>query len=116
MGDTALCSSATLVDCERLSSTPREFFVLNAAYLCQKIDMKFTSLQPFVPSGADFQKSKQFFLELGFNLAWDAGDYAGLEKDGCRFVLQKFDNKPFAENFMLTVRVDDVDQFRNGVI
>ena len=37
--------------------------------------MKFLALQPFVPSGEDFQASKQFFTELGFNVSWDAGDY-----------------------------------------
>jgi hypothetical protein len=78
--------------------------------------MKFLSLQPFVPSGSNFHGSKQFFQQLGFNIRWDAGDYIGFEKDGCRFILQKYDNKDFAENFMLTVGVSDVDEFRKEVI
>jgi hypothetical protein len=78
--------------------------------------MQFLSLQPFVPSGSNFESSKQFFLELGFNIRWDAGDYAGFEKDSCRFILQKFDNKEFAENFMITVNVDNADEFREEVI
>ena len=78
--------------------------------------MKFLSLQPFVPSGSDFEKSKQLFLELGFTTTWDAGDYAGFENNGCKFILQKFDNKNFAENFMLTVGVPNADDFRNEVI
>jgi predicted lactoylglutathione lyase len=28
--------------------------------------MKFLSLQPFVPSGKDFEGSKEFFQQLGF--------------------------------------------------
>ena len=40
----------------------------------------------------------------------------GFEKDGCKFILQKFDNKDFAENFMITVGVTNVDEFRKGVI
>ncbi len=78
--------------------------------------MKFLSLQPFVPSGDNFERSKQLFAELGFNINWEADGYAGFEKDGCKFILQNFDNRPFAENFMLTVGVDDVDEFRNQVL
>lgn len=73
--------------------------------------MTFHSLAPFVPSGADFEKAKQFFQELGFALTWDAGDYVGFESGACRFILQKFDNRSFAENFMITVRVANADKF-----
>ena len=78
--------------------------------------MKFLSLEPFVPSGGNFEGSKQFFTELGFDISWDAGDYIGFEKDGCRFILQKFDHKDFAENFMLTVAVENADEFRKEVM
>jgi hypothetical protein len=78
--------------------------------------MRFLSIQPFVPSGENFEGSKQFFGELGFTTRWDAGDYIGFEKDGCKFILQNYVNKDFAENFMLTVNVSDVDQFRKDVI
>ena len=73
--------------------------------------MQFLALQPFVPSGSDFEKSKQLFVALGFKINWDAGDYAGFERDGCKFILQKFDNKPFAENFMISVNVSDAEEF-----
>jgi hypothetical protein len=78
--------------------------------------MKFLSLQPFVPSGKDFEGSKELFQQLGFTINWDAGDYVGFEKDGCKFILQKFDNKDFAENFMVAVGVTNVDEFRKEVI
>ena len=77
--------------------------------------MKFLSLQPFVPSGSDFEKSKQLFVELGFDISWDAGDYVGFKKDNCSFILQHFDNKSFAENFMVSVNVDNVDEFWDDV-
>jgi len=73
--------------------------------------MKLMSLEPFVPSGSNFEGSKQFFVELGFRINWDAGDYIGFERDGCKFILQKFDNIEFAQNFMLSVRVDSADEF-----
>lgn len=78
--------------------------------------MQFLSLQPFVPSGKDFENSKKLFEELGFNMDWDDGDYVGFEKDGCGFILQKYDNVEFAENFMLTVQVSSAEEFRNGVL
>ena len=78
--------------------------------------MKFLSLEPFVPSGSNYEGSKQFFQELGFAVCWDTGDYVGFERDGCKFTLQKFDNVDFAQNFMLSVRVDNVEEFRNGVL
>ncbi|MEJ8844583.1 hypothetical protein WG954_19475 [Lacibacter sp. H375] len=78
--------------------------------------MKFLSLQPFVPSGSKFSESKAFFTELGFNLSWDVDDYAGFENNGFRFILQKYDDKAFAENFMLSVGVENADAFRAYVL
>jgi len=78
--------------------------------------MQFSSLRPFVPSGNNFQGSKEFFQELGFMITWDGGDFVGFNKDGCQFILQKFDNRAFAENFMITINVDNADDFRQMVI
>ena len=91
-------------------------FRLNLLSLLKLLIMKFLSLEPFVPSGADFEASRQFFLELGFSVNWDAGDYIGLQKDECRFILQKYDQPAFAQNFMLSVKVDTVEEFRSGVL
>lgn len=73
--------------------------------------MNFISLQPFVPSGSNFEGSKQLFQELGFTIRWDAGDYAGFENGDCKFILQKYDNKEFAENFMISVGIGNADEF-----
>ena len=73
--------------------------------------MKFLSLQPFVPSGKDFEGAKEFFQQLGFTINWNDDDYVGFEKDGCKFILQRFDNKDFAENFMISVRISNADEF-----
>jgi hypothetical protein len=78
--------------------------------------MKFLSLQPFVPSGAQYEQAKAFFQELGFTLTWDMGDYAGFKNDACRFILQRYNDKAFAENFMLSVGVEDVAAFREEVL
>jgi hypothetical protein len=73
--------------------------------------MKLLSLEPFIPSGGNFEKSKQLFQELGFKINWDAGGYIGFERDGCRFILQDFDNEEFAQNLMINVKVSDAEEF-----
>ena len=78
--------------------------------------MQFLSLEPFIPSGNNFDAAKNLFVELGFKINWDAGDYIGFEQDGCKFILQKYDNKAFAENLMINVKVDDVQAFRNSLM
>ncbi len=78
--------------------------------------MNFLSLEPFIPSGKNFEGSKQFFQELGFAISWDAGDYIGFENGNCKFILQKYNNKEFAENFMLSVKVSSVAKFREMVV
>lgn len=78
--------------------------------------MRMLSLEPFVPSGKNFEGSRQFFVELGFKINWDAGSYIGFEKDGCKFILQQYDNKEFAENFMVNVRIDNAEEFYQFVV
>jgi hypothetical protein len=73
--------------------------------------MKYNSIEPFVPSGKDLLASKQLFLELGFDIIWEAGEMIGFENNGCRFILQKYDEKSFAENYMLSVKVPNLDEF-----
>lgn len=40
--------------------------------------VEFLSLEPFVPSGKDFESSKQLFEALGFTKTWDQGGYGRL--------------------------------------
>ncbi len=78
--------------------------------------MKLIAIQPFVPSGPDFAKAKEFFKELGFETEWDEGGMAGMVLGDCKFILQDFNEKAFAENYMLSVLVDNVEEFRNFVL
>jgi hypothetical protein len=78
-------------------------------------ELKFLSLSPFIPSGPDMEASKQLFQELGFAITWDAGDYVGFERDGCKFTLQKYDDKHFAENLMISVAINDAEEFKRWI-
>lgn len=73
--------------------------------------MNYLSLEPFIPSGADFDKSKDLFQELGFEIEWDGGDVVGFRNHGCKFILQKYNNKAFAENLMIAVKLKDINSF-----
>lgn len=77
--------------------------------------MKYNSIEVFVPSGKDFQKSKELFLELDFEIVWENDDLIFFENNGFRFFLQKYDVKEFAENLMLRVTVDDLNEFWNEI-
>lgn len=73
--------------------------------------MKLLSLEPFIPSGSNFENSKQLFQELGFSISWDGGDYVGFERDGCKFILQNYNNEQFAQNLMINVKVSNAEEF-----
>ncbi|MGI9056485.1 MAG: hypothetical protein ACR2F2_11865 [Pyrinomonadaceae bacterium] len=73
--------------------------------------MKYNSIEAFVPSGKDFPASRQLFLDLGFSIVWETDDYAGFKNNDCRFILQNYDSKEFAENLMMRVTVDNLDEF-----
>jgi hypothetical protein len=78
--------------------------------------MNFISLEPFVPSGSNFEGSKQLFQELGFKINWDAGEYIGFQRDSCKFILQKYENREFAENYMVSVKVSSAKEFYDEVM
>lgn len=71
-------------------------------------DPRVNSVVAFVPS-KDFAISQQFYLDLGFQKTWDGDGACGLEIDGHAIILQKFYVKEHAENFMMSMSVDDVD-------
>ena len=77
--------------------------------------MNYLSLEPFIPSGQDFNKSKELFQELGFEIEWEEGELIGFRNANCKFILQKYDNKTFAENLMLSVKVTNINEFWENI-
>ena len=73
--------------------------------------MKFNSIEPFIPSGSDFKKSRDLFLEIGFKINWEAEGLIGFQRDGCKFILQNFNDPHFAENLMIRMTVSNLDEF-----
>ncbi len=68
----------------------------------------------FVPA-KDLDISKRFYLDLGFHEVWGDQGACELELDGFRFILQKFYVKQHAENFMMTIVVEDADAWWQNI-
>jgi len=66
------------------------------------------SIAAFVPS-KDFETSRRFYIDLGFEQTWGDDSACGLQIDGQDVILQNYYVKDHAENFMMTLRVDDAN-------
>jgi catechol 2,3-dioxygenase-like lactoylglutathione lyase family enzyme len=64
-------------------------------------------IRPFVPTN-DFDRSKQFYEALGFEKVLD-GEVAIFNAGSGGFILQRYYQKEWAENFMMQLMVDDLD-------
>jgi catechol 2,3-dioxygenase-like lactoylglutathione lyase family enzyme len=74
-------------------------------------DLQASSLLPFVPSGKDYDASRRLFADLGFEEVWESNGYAGFRNGAAEFILQRFDDEHFAQNFMVRLNVDDLDRW-----
>jgi catechol 2,3-dioxygenase-like lactoylglutathione lyase family enzyme len=78
-------------------------------------DLTANSLLPFVPSGKDYDAGRRFFRDLGFEEVWENSGYAGFRNGAAEFILQRFDDQHFAENFMVRLNVDDLDRWWEAI-
>lgn len=70
--------------------------------------MATVEIKAFVPA-RDFELSKHFYVDLGFELESLSDDMAYFHAGGCSFLLQRFYVKEHAENFMMHMLVEDVE-------
>ena len=70
---------------------------------------------PFIPSGQNFQRSRELFCALGFEESWSVEDYVGYRSGAAAFILQRFDNVEFASNLMIRLVVPNLDAWWNDV-
>lgn len=63
--------------------------------------------RPFVPS-FDFERSKQFYVTLGFELQLDS-EVTIFRMGASGFILQRYENREIAQHLMLQLMVDDLD-------
>ena len=65
-------------------------------------------LKPFLPA-KDYELSKQFYIDLGFTLSWTSNEISEFQIGNFRFLLQNYYVKDWAENFMMSLTVEDAD-------
>jgi uncharacterized glyoxalase superfamily protein PhnB len=65
-------------------------------------------IKAFVPA-RDFELSKQFYQDMGFDMAWSSDALAYFCHGDSSFLLQNFYVKEHADNFMMHLLVEDVD-------
>ena len=77
--------------------------------------MDTVEIKAFVPA-RDFELSKRFYADLGFDIAWSSDDLAYLRAGNSSFLLQRFYQKEHAENFMMHMLVRDVEAWWQHVV
>jgi uncharacterized glyoxalase superfamily protein PhnB len=71
-------------------------------------NMTTIEVKAFVPA-KDFDLSKRFYRDLGFDLSWSDANLAYFRHGSSSFLLQNFYNAVHAGNFMMHLLVEDVD-------
>jgi len=74
------------------------------------VNLHATSLRPFVPA-KDYQQARAFYATIGFRELWTSPDLSLMTIDSCTFFLQNFFTQHFADNYMLSLMVDDLDEW-----
>ena len=73
------------------------------------------SARAFLPA-KDFTTSKAFYEALGFQKELDADDVAIFRVGSSSFLLQKYYQKDWAENFMMQLLVDELDAWWQRIV
>ena len=69
-----------------------------------------SDLKAFVPA-KDAELSKKFYTDLGFIINWSNPEIAELQIGSFRFLLQTFYVAEHASNFMMSLQVEDADEW-----
>lgn len=75
-----------------------------------------SSIRTFIPGGKDYSLSKAFYLALGFELVFDAGEVACFRCSAGEFMLQNYHHEGWAHNFMMQLFVDDLDAWWDEIV
>lgn len=68
----------------------------------------YTTIQPFLPT-LDYRVSKQFYLDLGFQIIYEDEQLCLFKSDHVSFFIQRAYLKDWAENTMIQVYVEEID-------
>lgn len=74
------------------------------------LNLNIQELKTFLPA-KDFESSLTFYNDIGFSTVWNNNGLALLDKDGFKFLLQRFYVKDHSENFVMHLLVDSADDW-----
>ena len=77
-------------------------------------NLRVTEIKAFVPA-RNFERSLQFYRDIGFTLASSDGGVAYFHAGNASFLLQDFFVQALAENLMMHMLVEDVDAWRQRI-
>lgn len=72
-------------------------------------------IKAFVPA-TDLERSKQFYLALGFEIPWSSTDLAYVHYGNSSFLLQAFNYPEFIKNFQMHLQIECVDDWHASVL
>ena len=78
-------------------------------------DRAVLDLKTFLPA-KDFEISRRFYHDLGFEEKWCNDEICEMEIGQYRFLLQNFHVPEFAQNFMMSLLVKDVDRWWSHIL
>lgn len=79
------------------------------------INLKTVELKAFVPS-KDFELSKSFYHDLGFEMPWSSDELAYFHTGNTSFLLQNYYVQELADNFMMHLLVEDLDSWWKHIL
>lgn len=82
--------------------------------MVRAMNLAAVEIKAFVPS-RDFERSKQFYLALGFEIPWASEDLAYCRCGDTSFLLQAFYEPAHASNFQMHLLVENVDDWHAHV-
>ena len=79
------------------------------------MNLRTVEIKAFVPA-SDFERSKQFYLALGFEVPWSSESLAYVRYGQTTFLLQAFNHPKFINNFQMHLQVENVDDWHAHVL
>jgi hypothetical protein len=72
-------------------------------------------IKAFVPA-TNFEKSKQFYAAIGFEIPWSSDELAYVRHGEASFLLQAFDEPEFIQNYQMHLLVANVDDWHTHLL
>ena len=79
------------------------------------MNLNAVEIKAFVPA-RDFERSKQFYLALGFEIPWSNDALAYVRSGNTSFLLQNFHVEQHTQNFVMHLLVENVDDWHAHVV